>query len=220
MLAAALMMALPAVSGAAEAPELKRWWLELGVGQGEVEVVGHDRTAQVSQALAQAGLDAQVLDAGEPDDTDTRTLGLGYRVNPYLGVVLAYHDLGSTEGNFVARDRSDPAGLIGGSLQSDYRALSLAAMGSWSPLRWLALQGRLGLHHWQHEFRVRSQHPVLMPPVDERIDSSGNHILYGAGLGFTPLSWLGLDLYWERFAGIEDEAGIDVKSIRVVIKFP
>ena len=52
------------------------------------------------------------------------------------------------------------------------------------------------------------------------IDDEGTHILFGAGVGFSATAWLGFDLYWERFQGVEDDAGIDVKSLRVVIKFP
>lgn len=196
---------------------IKPWWVEVGVGRGEVEVVGHDRRELVAQALAAAGINAVVQDAGEPDDTDTRLLGFGYRFNPYLGINAAFHDLGSTEGNFIAVSGAD---TLGGNLDSDYRAISVAAIGYWPPLRWLSLQGKLGLHHWQHQFRVRGTLPTTLQQIDQRIEDSGTNILYGAGLGFSATRWLGFDLYWERFQGVEDEAGIDVKSLRVVIKFP
>lgn len=216
----ALAALFPAWALAGEESLGKPWWLEFGLGRGEVEVVGHDRRTLVSELLAEAGVQAEVLDAGEPDDTNTRTLGAGYRFSPYFGIELAYHDLGSTEGHFIAQRSELSAGTISGTLSSDYRALSASAIGYWPLQRWFALQVKLGIHHWRHEFRVHGTYPGSSAELDERRVTRGNNMLFGAGLGLFPLSWLGLDIYWERFQGVENEPGIDVKSVRAVIKLP
>lgn len=208
---------LSALAGALQAEVALPWWLGVGAGIGEVEVVGHDRSTLVAEVLADAGVELLSATAGEDDATRTLSLAVGYRFTPYLGASIEWQDLGSTEGSFVVQPSADPAMQLQGEIRSDYTAWSLAGTGYWPLLSWLSLQGRLGMHYWHHEFELRGS------PADtgatRRSSDAGIGALLGAGIGFTPLPWLGFDFYWQRFHGIEDEAGIDVKSLSVVFRF-
>lgn len=201
-----------------QAGEPRPWWLSIGAGIGEVEVVGHDRSALVSMALAEAGYTTGGVLAGEDDATRTRSLAAGYRFNPYIGLSAAYQDLGETDGDFVAQSAVTRSPQIQGSTRSRYTAWSVAGTAYWPALSWLSLQARLGLHYWQHEFELRGN-DAGGADIDQRLRDAGTGLLCGAGIGFSPLAWLGIDLYWERFHGIEGEPGIDVRSISAVFRF-
>ena len=80
---------LAMLSAATQADVAKPWWLGLGAGIGEVEVVGHDRSQLVNQLLAEAGYSVGEVVAGEDDGTDTLSLSGGYQFSRYVGVVLS-----------------------------------------------------------------------------------------------------------------------------------
>ncbi len=208
-------------SAAAQADVPKPWWLGVGAGIGEVEVVGHDRSQLVTQLLADTGYSVAEVVAGEDDGTDTLSLSGGYQFSRYVGVVLSYQDAGTTNGNFVASlaGEDSPGGQLQGSLQSDYRTLSAAARGYWPVLQWLVLQGELGVHRWQHDFELQGANTLTGAPVEEKQRDTGYGALYGFGVGFIVQPWLGIDLYWQRFDGVEGEPGIDVKSIQAQFRF-
>ncbi len=209
------------LSAATKAEDLKPWWVGLGVGIGEVEVVGHDRSQLVSQLLVDAGYSVGDVVAGEDDGTETLSFSGGYQFSRYIGVVLSYQDAGTTNGNFIASlpDEASPGAQLQGSIQSDYRTFSAAARGYWPVLKWLVLQGELGVHRWQHDFELQGWNTLTGAPVQAQDSDTGYGALFGFGVGFIVQPWLGIDLYWQRFDGVEGEAGIDVKSIQAQIKF-
>lgn len=191
-----------------------RWWLSIGAGIGEVEVVGHERAATVAAVLQGAGYQVNnIMGAAENDDTDTWLVSLGYRASPNWGWAARFHDMGRTEGNFSA-DLEDFTTPVFGSIESTYRAYSVSALGYWPVWHWLELSAELGVHHWQHEFSLQSS-----VGVDEDSSDSGNNVLFGFGAGLRATSWFSFDLAWQRYYGIEDEAGVDVKSITAVLSF-
>lgn len=212
---------LAMLSAATQADVAKPWWLGLGAGIGEVEVVGHDRSQLVNQLLADAGYSLGEVVAGEDDGTDTLSLSGGYQFSRYVGVVLSYQDAGTTNGNFVASlaGEASPGAQLQGSIQSDYRTFSAAARGYWPVLTWLVLKGELGVHRWQHDFELQGWNTLSRATVEEQERDTGYGALFGFGVGFIVQPWLGIDLYWQRFDGVEGEAGIDVKSIQAQIRF-
>ena len=214
-----IVLLLSLTAAGVRAGEQVPWWISLGAGIGEVEVIGHDRSELVTAALAAAGYQANAVLAGEDDATRTWELGAGYRVTRYWGVSLRYQDLGTTDGGFVADVDASAGGPLQGSIQSEYRAVSVAADAYWPLLSWLSLQGQLGLHHWQHDFHLQGWQSDTGISVAQSISDSGIGILMAAGIGFSVLPWLGFDATWQRLHGIESEAGVDVKSIRVVFRF-
>jgi hypothetical protein len=209
------------LSAVTQAENVNPWWVGLGVGIGEVEVVGHDRRELVSGLLADAGYSVGEVVAGEDDGTDTLSLSGGYHLSRYVGVVLSYQDAGTTNGNFVASlaGEASPGAQLQGSIQSDYRTFSAAARGFWPLLKWLVLQGELGVHRWQHDFELQGANTLTGAPVEKKERDAGYGALYGFGVGFIVQPWLGIDLYWQRFDGVEGEPGIDVKSIEAQVRF-
>ena len=199
------------------ADELPRWWLGAGVGIGEVEVVGHDRSELVYAALSAAGYEVTGALAGEDDATRTRDLGVGYRFHKMWHLSLRFFDLGTTDGGFIADTAT--GGQLQGSIASEYRALCLAAGLRWPISSWFSVQGQLGLQRWQHRFELRGRQQDTGIEVVEQSEDRGNGLLLAAGVGFQVLPWLGFDIGWQRLHGIESEAGIDVKSMRAVFSF-
>ena len=203
----------------AQADIAKPWWLSMGAGIGEVEVVGHDRSQLVSELLADAGYPVEDVISGEDDGTRTVSLSGGYQLSRYVGITLTYQDAGKTEGGFVASLSAPEVGQLQGSIASDYRTLSAAAIGYWPILDWLELQGELGVHHWRHDFELKGWDTASGAPIAAGSRDSGYGALFGAGVGFKLLPWLDISLFWERFNGVEGEAGIDVKSLQAKVRF-
>lgn len=199
------------------ADELPPWWLAAGTGIGEVEVIGHDRSELVYAALSAAGYEITGVLAGEDDATRSWDLGLGYRFSKLWDLSLRYFDLGTTDGGFIADTAT--GGQLRGIIESDYRALCLAAGLRWPISSWFSVQGQLGLQRWQHQFELRGRQQDTGIEVVQQIEDSGNGLVLAAGVGFQVLPWLGFDIGWQRLHGIESEAGIDVKSLRAVFSF-
>ena len=180
------------------------WYFGAGFGQGEVEVIGHDRSELIYQRLAQAGLQPTTTIGSEDDNTNSRKLYGGYRIKPWLAAELSYHDLGHTTGLFATDLNSVRAT---GNLRSEYKAISVSGVGEWHLINHLSLLAKVGIHHWQHQFDLDS---ALIDISDTR---NGNGLLYGAGMQLSLWSNLSLRLEWERLADIEDEEGVDTKTL-------
>ena len=65
------------------------WFVGAGGGNGEVEVVGHNRSSQLQEALTKQGYQADSVVAGEDDNTDPWMLVAGYKFSPYWQLKLA-----------------------------------------------------------------------------------------------------------------------------------
>lgn len=182
-----------------------RVYLGAAVGQGEVEVIGHDRSQLIYQHLAQAGFQPTVAAGSEIDDTNSWKLYGGYRFKPWLAAELSYHDLGHTTGLFAANIHGFAA-RTQGKLRSEYKAISIVGISEWQFMNHLSLLAKVGIHHWQHQFNLNGE------LINISNKHSGNGLLYGAGIRFLLKQDLSLKLVWERLADIEDEDGIDTKT--------
>lgn len=200
------------------AQPFSHWWLALGGGSGEVEVVGHDRSEQIADLLENLGWTVLEASGGEHDNTTVLNLRGGYRFNNYLGLELAYWDLGQTEGDFLAKvERKNAATTVEGSLESSYQTWALAMLASWPVHRRVSLNGKLGVHRWQHRFELRGN--GANQSVEGSQTDSGYSWLWALGFELTATSWLGFDFYWQRFGGIEQQDGIDVKALGIIFRF-
>lgn len=210
-----LFLCIPAIS--AQAGEKSRWYFGAGAGITEAEIIGHDRSEIIRKNLENSGLAVGSATGSENDDSHSLTLRAGYRFSDYFHLEAGYQDLGDTDGHFTATVNNPGAASITGTLESEYWAASLAALGRYPVLSWLGIYGKLGIHHWDHELEIRSRGSAVS--VDITDDRDGNDVLYGFGceLGnFTDSSFLKnvtLRLEWERFYGIEDEDGIDTQTL-------
>jgi len=101
--------------------------------------------------------------------------------------------------------------------RSEYRSISISGLGFY-PIGWGAsLFGRLGVHHWEHDHGFKSNDSQL--GFRDAVDTSGNDIVWGGGLSYRPSYQVEFRIEWERFVGIEDEEGIDNKSLSMIYHF-
>lgn len=187
-----------------------RWYIGTGFGQGEVEVVGHDRKGLVNETLTGAGYSVNNASGSEHDGTDTWKLFSGYQFNQYWAAEFSFQELGNTDGSFTVN--VDGGDTLQGGLSSDYRASTLSLLGFWPLADDIRLLGRVGVHYWQHEFKMRGA-------VDISDTDSGIDYAYGFGLDYQIFQPVRLRVEWERLNGIEDEEGIDIKSLSLIYSF-
>lgn len=218
---AALFLYIPA--SLVQAGEKSNWYLGAGAGITEAEVFGHDRSKIIMKNLVNSGLTVSTAAGSENDDSHSFSLRAGYRFNDYFLVEGAYQDLGDTDGYFNAIILNPDPTTITGTLESEYWTISLAALCRYPVLSWLGIYGKLGLHHWDHELKIKSR--VSGGSINITDDSDGNDLLYGFGCEFGPFtdnSFFGnvkLRLEWERFYGIEDKDGIDAQTLLLEYSF-
>ena len=197
----ALVISMPS-----HAQSISNWYLGAGLGRGEAEVIGHERSPLVFQNLARAELQPTVVTGSEQDNTNNWKLYAGYRVKPWLAAELSYHDLGHTTGLFTA-SLNGIATNVQGTLRSEYQAVAIAIVGEWQVLKQLSLFAKGGLHFWEHQFDIKGG------VADISNTRHGNGPLYGAGVKASLWSAASLKLEWERLFDIEDEEGIDIKTV-------
>ena len=206
------------VGGPARCEDLRHWWLGASGGIGEVEVIGHDRSALVTEVLQQSGWDVVDVSAGEDDATRVWTLRGGYRFNRYLGLELAYWDLGTTAGDFRATAAAPQAGAaLAGEIDSRYRSWAACALASWPLHRWVTITGKVGAHRWEHVFALRGDGGDAAIAADHR--EAGFGALWALGVELGVLRGLFFDFYWQRFYNIEGEDGIDAKVVGLGWRF-
>jgi opacity protein-like surface antigen len=193
------------------------WYLGIGAGQGEVEVGGHDRQKQVDSILLEQGYEPTNSLGTEEDGTDTWHLNVGYRFDSHWAAELSWINLGDTEGAFYSVISAPVTTPITGEIESEYRSISISGLGFY-PIGWgVSLFGRLGVHHWEHDHRFRSNDPQL--GFHDTVDSSGNDIVWGGGLSYMPSHKVEFRIEWQRSAGVEDEEGIDNRSLSMIYHF-
>ena len=207
------------VSSAAVAAEsLSGWYLGVGVGKTEVEVVGHDRSELVLRTLRGDGIPAVSAGGQQDDGGISYSVFAGYRFSIYGAVEAAYINLGEVDGRFDAVTQTD---TLSGSIESRYRAAVLALLLN-IPLPWgFELFGRGGIHYWVHDFTLKintSSDPALIG-TKSGYDEDGSDLVYGAGVRFQIIKYLAVSAEWRRFDGIEDEEGIDIQSLSLIGSF-
>lgn len=212
---------IAAVITAAVSPVLwadsSHWYMGIGGGVGEVEVVGHDRSSQLQLALEKQGYSASSLVAGEDDGTDVAELVVGFQFSDNWGVEASYIDLGETSGHFNAEVTMPTAESLSGTVASEYLAGSMTATASYPLTEIIYLQARLGLHYWRHEQHINGSGNSL--GLQQTLKDTGTDVLYGAGGGLKFNQHWDLRAQWQRYDGIEDEEGIDTKTLTLLYRF-
>jgi hypothetical protein len=188
------------------------WYLGAGAGQGEMEVVGHDRSKKVAQQLTALGINATETSGGENDGTDTYKFFVGYQFDDYWLVEGSWQDLGDTDGTFQAT--LPDTSVINGKIESEYQAAALTLIGQYPVFERTTLMIKLGAHHWEQKFKLKGNDGSSVTDKD-----NGTDYIYGVGLGVDLNDSFSMRLEWERFNGIEDEEGADVKSVNLIYKW-
>jgi len=174
-----------------------------------VEVVGHDRSRQVIDALNSLPISSAT--GAEEDGTTSAKVFMAYRFTPNWSLELSYQDLGDTSGFFSAV--SDNGNIVEGSLHSDYQAFAFAVLGRWPIGHKFSLLGKVGIHRWQHEFDLKAT------DTSNSNTDSGSGLLYAVGIEYPVSTHWVVRIEWERFDNIEDKDGIDVKGITLAYLF-
>lgn len=207
-----LALAISAQATLAMSEDPARWYIGGGLGEGEAEVIGHDRRAQVVDTLADDGYQPAAVTGSEQDDTDTWKLYAGYHIKPWLAAELSYYDLGHTSGLFSATF-ADSSLNDNGKIRSEYQAFALTAVAHWAIVERLSLFAKAGLHRWEHDFQLKGS------SITSSETTSGTGPLYGFGAKVNLWRDLALKIEWERLADIEEEDGLDVKSLSLEFAF-
>ena len=216
-----LLLALSLVLSSLTGPALAEtpWYMGVSGGSGEVEVVGHDRGAEVQKALSEADLGVNSTAGAEDDGTSVWKIFAGYWINDNWAIEASYQDLGHTSGTFSSSvSQNGSTSNLNGKLKSEYDAVASSIVGKWNFNRWVGVYGRAGVHYWQHDFSAKGSNNLGIS-VDETVTDNGFDYLYGGGVvGYLSES-ISVRLDWERFHGIEDEEGVDIKTLTTVYRF-
>jgi len=188
------------------------WYLGAGAGQGEMEVIGHDRSEKVAQQLTALSIDATQVSGGEDDGTDTYKVFVGYQFDEYWLLEGSWQDLGDTDGTFQAT-LSDNS-VINGEIESEYKAAALTVIAQYPVFERTTLMIKLGAHHWEQKFKLKGNDGSNVSDKD-----NGTDYIYGVGVGVDLNDSFSMRLEWERFNGIEDEEGADVKSVNLIYRW-
>ncbi|MGY0218152.1 outer membrane beta-barrel protein [Endozoicomonadaceae bacterium StTr2] len=195
------------------------WYMGVAGGSGEVEVVGHERGPDVRKVLNKTGLGITTLSAGEKDGTNVWKVFTGYQINNHFAIEASYQDLGHTSGHYTATvTQNGTTSTLSGKLDSEYQAASTSLLGQWSFNEWVGVFGRVGMHYWEHEFSVKGSNAQGVS-VNKTENDNGFDYLFGGGLSANLADNISVRAEWERFHGIEDEDGIDIKTVSVVYRF-
>ena len=122
-----------------------------------------------------------VPDAIADFDTDegSSKYFVGYRFNKFLGIQADLYDLGDSSGT-----------LLGRPISSKTEAYGASVVGT-LPIAFVELFARAGLVWYDLE--------IATPNLSDRIDSSDNDVVYSAGVGFTFVHRVNLQLEYEVF---------------------
>ena len=194
--------------------EFNRWYFGVSAGTSEVEVKGHDRSKLVTTALQKKGVPVTTASGAQTDDDNAYSLLAGFRFHRWGAIEAQFIDLGEVDGNFQSTAGLD---TLNGTIESSYRAASLSLVGHIPIWKRLELITRGGIHYWEHEFELKTT--TSSNPVSSTIEDDGIDLVYGLGAEVTLLENLLVRAEWIRFQGIEDEDGIDTKSISLLFSF-
>jgi OOP family OmpA-OmpF porin len=146
-----------------------------------------------------------LITSGAVDGKDTgyKIFG-GYQFNQYIGVELAYVDLGQASYSGF----SGAAPVTGGTVKTS--GLNISAVGTLPLSSGFALFGKAGLYVWE----AKANDVTGGVPFSEKQDGTDLSLGIGASYDFTKN--FAIRAEWERFKAVGD---IDLLSIGVVYKF-
>ncbi len=213
------LLLIPGVCLSAEPDEERsRWYFGASAGISEVEVVGHDRSALVSKALQKKGIQVTSSSGSQVDDDAVYALLAGFRFHRFGSAELQFIDLGEVSGRFSSIAGADS---LTGTIDSSYRAASLSLVGALPVYTRLDLIARAGILYWEHEFNLEITASSNSAYIGQSstLDDDGVDVVYGIGAQVTILENLQARLEWTRYHGVENEDGIDAKSLSLLFNF-
>ncbi|UXI68683.1 outer membrane beta-barrel protein [Tahibacter amnicola] len=164
------------------------------------------------------------------DEDQTWKAFAGYRFLPWLGVELAWNDLGEVTSFYSVRASNVTGGTATYDGTYEIKGVSLALFGDWEFTDRFSGIVRAGLFNAETDYRESGLDPLGRPRSFRAPDDSSTEAFYGLGLNWrvTP-SW-DLRLDWDRYLDIGNqfeltETGngrfeqIDVLSLNVAYRF-
>lgn len=152
------------------------WFVEVGIGS--------------ASSSTESG--AYVVDGNE----DSWSAGVGYSINRYLSLQVAYHDLG--HGHFATDCPPPRVCLIANEDRVDIDGIAVSATGSFPITDAIDVFGRVGVMSWDADFDVAAN------------DASDEDVVYGIGVGYSFADTWRITVQYEDY-------GFDVDSTTVGI---
>jgi len=205
------------------------WYYQLSLGVANFSSPLTDAIDAVNAELA-ADPELEVTGTGFVDDSDsTWTFAIGYRINPYVGLELAYVNLGKQGFGATTDDATDipwelwqlivpeatPAEVaslnasaeLDGEIRSGGALVSL--FGSY-PINNFEFSGRLGLFFAKTQlsgdlFLQDNTDPTLIGEFDFDSTKSTMELMAGLGVGYTFFDHLQVRLDYSFFPDVGDE---------------
>ena len=173
-LVALTLVALGTGSALAQSPENDEGvYVGGGVGKFDLEIDGID------------GID-EAVERLDDDDTAWQAF-VGWRLNPYISLQIAYIDFGGPEDDFSTSGSS-------GNYRAQISGFAPAVIGT-LPLGPVELSAKLGYYFYDLDIEAN-----IDDPTDPDFDStdSGEDLMYGVGVGITIFERLHAKLEYEK----------------------
>lgn len=189
------------------------WYVTAAVGQSKAD----DKAAiEVNEELVDLGVTGL---SSTFDDSDTAyQLQLGYQLTPNWAVEGGYVDLGKFQYSAAF------TGPVAGNAVAEVKAagLNIAAVGSYPVNDQFAVFGKIGAINAKVEGRATATGSGVS--ATEAISATKAKGYWGVGAAYDFNTQLGLQLEWERFNNLGDEAktgesDVDLLSLGVKFRF-
>lgn len=151
------------------------------------------------------------------DDSDTgwKVFG-GYRFNDWVALEGQFTDLGTVSVSNASGTYDGGEGSFSGAGDADVEAFGVNAVVSWPILDMMDVHAKVGVARWSVDesgaLSITEDGDFAGSASDEGID-----VTYGAGIGFTFLENLGVQIDWENFSIGSDD--VDFVSGSVTWEF-
>lgn len=180
--AAAVALALSAGTASAQTDANDSgFYLGAGVGQFNVKIHHLDQTDEAIQRL---------------DDSDRSWKGfVGWRVNPFIALEVAYIDFGKVRGTFSPSSTSTTANGSSGNYNVSVSGFAPYVIGT-IPLGPIELFGKAGYYFYDTKTSFNFDDPLSHDIADS--SSSEEDFVYGGGVGATFFQHLNARLEYEK----------------------
>jgi OOP family OmpA-OmpF porin len=189
------------------------WYVGAGAGQSSLD---EEIASEGQLAAAVDGLDPDTISfAADDSDTGWKVFG-GYRFNHYFALEGQYADLGSVEVSSVTGTYDGGEGSFQGAGDVDVSGFGVNAVASLPLGDRFALFAKAGIFRWETE-ESGSLSTDLDGDFAASADDEGIDVNAGAGVRFTFMEHLGVQVEWENFK--IDSDNVDLFSGSVTWEF-
>jgi hypothetical protein len=201
----AVTAALPMNAGAQDIWQNSGFYWGIDLGQASTDLDGNGLDRSIENALVDNGL--AVLDGRSETSEDAFTWGLtaGYQIIRYVGVELAYVDLGEAEykSRLLVTDGVTDADL-NTTVNVASSGAALSAVGTLPIIAGWEAYGRVGMYFGSNDLDASVGTSGVGDSIDD--SSSSQSLMWGAGLGYTARQWT-VRLEYQQYTDVGDDDG-------------